>query len=162
MIPRLTKTTLHKLFKEWQWKQLSRRKYVEQLIWTSYGAHRKDNRVVQRVGKPEIKFKFEIGNYLGGTTTTTPRHFSISTTGPKERISWMAMPNDDLFLKVRAADKVWQPPVPMTGFFEDCTDIRNEELEFLEFLYPGICVQIEQLLPGLHGVDAALKERFNG
>lgn len=74
----------------------------------------------------------------------------------------MAMPNDDLFLKVRAADKVWQPPVPMTGFFEDCTDIRNEELEFLEFLYPGICVQIEQLLPGLHGVDAALKERFNG
>lgn len=162
MIPRLTKTTLHKLFKEWQWKKLSRRKYVEQLIWTSTGGHRKDNRVVQNVGKPKIKFKFEVGNYLGGATTTTPRHFSISTTGNKERISWMAMPNDDLFLKRRGADKIWQPPVKMSGFFEDCTDIRNEELEFLEFLYPGICVQIQELLPGLHGVDAALKERFNG
>lgn len=162
MIPRMTKTTLHKLFKEWQWKQLSRRKYIEDLIWTTYGSHRKDNRVVQNVGKPNIKFKFEVGSYLGGAPTDTPRHFSISTTGKKERISWMAMPNDDLFLKRRDADKVWQPPVKMTGFFEDCTGIRNEELEFLEFLYPGICSQIEELLPGLHGVDAALRERFTG
>lgn len=162
MIPRLTKTTLHKLFKEWQWKQLSRRKHVEQLIWTSYGAHRKDNRVVQNVGDPKIKFKFEVGNYIGGTTTTTPRHFSISTTGNKERISWMAMPNDDLFLKRRGADKVWQPPIKLSGFFEDPTGIQNEEVEFLEFLYPGICAQIVELLPGLHGIDDALKERFNG
>lgn len=162
MIPRLTKTTLHKLFKEWQWKQLSRREYIENLIWTEGGFARKDNRVVQKVGKPVVKFKFEVGAYLGGRPTSNPRHFSISTTGKLERISWMAMPNDDLFLKRRDADKVWQPPVKMTGFFEDCTDIRKEELELLEFLYPGICSQIQELLPGLHGVDAALKERFNG
>lgn len=162
MIPRLAKTTLHKLFKEWQWKQLSRRRHVDKLIWTENGYFRKDNRVVQRVGKPEIKFKFEIGNYVGGTTTTTHRHFSISTTGKKERITWMAMPDNDTLLRQRGANKVWQPPIKLSGFFEDCVDIRNEELEFLEFLYPGICVQIAELLPGLHGVDAALKERFNG
>lgn len=160
MIPRLTKTTLHKLFKEWQWEQLSRRKYVKNLIWTENGFARKDNRVVQNVGKPVVKFKFEVGAYLGGRPTSNPRHFSISTTGNRERISWMAMPGGDLFFKRRDAGRVWQPPIKMTGVFEDHTDIRNEELEFFEFLYPGVCSQIEELLPGLHGVDAALRERF--
>lgn len=162
MIPKLTKTTLHKLFKEWQWKQLCRRKHVGKLIWTESGSCRKDNRVVQRVGKPEIKFKFEVGNYIGGTTTTTPRHFSISTTGKKERICWMAMPDDGILLRRRDVNKVWQAPIKLSGFFEDPTGIQNEEIEFLEFLYPGICAQIVELLPGLHGIDDALKERFNG
>lgn len=162
MNPRLTKTTLHKLFKEWHWKQLRKRKYVGNLIFTSTGSFRKDMRVVQNVGKPNVKFKFEVGSYIGGSPTTTPRHFSISTTGKKERISWMALPNDDLFLRIRTQEGVWQTPIKIPGFFEDPTNILDEELEFLEFLYPGVCVQIEDLLPGLHGVDAALKERFTG
>lgn len=161
MIPRLTKTTLHKLFKEWQWEDLSKRKYVERLIWTDYGAARRDNRTTIRVGKPIIKFKFEIGSYLGGTVTNTPRHFCIETTGKADRISWMATPQDGVFLK-RRAGKVWQPPVKLTGFFEDPYNITNEELEFLEILHPGICSMVEELLPGLHGVEAALKEKFNG
>lgn len=161
MIPRLTKTTLHKLFKEWQWKDLSSRKYVERLIWTDYGAARKDNRTTIRVGKPIIKFKFEIGSYLGGTVTNTPRHFCIETTGKTDRISWMATPQDEVFLK-RRVGKVWKPPVKLTGFFEDAYNITNEELEFLEILHPGLCSMVEELLPGLHGVEAALKEKFNG
>jgi hypothetical protein len=161
MIPRLTKTTLHKLFKEWQWKQLNRRKHVGRLIWTDNGAARKDNRTTVRVGKPIIKFKFEIGSYLGGTVTNTPRHFCIETTSKQDRISWMATPQDEVFLK-RRIGKVWQAPVKLTGFFEDPYEITNEELEFLELLYPGICSQVVELLPGLHGIDDALKEKFNG
>lgn len=161
MIPRLTKTTLHKLFKEWQWQQLSRRKHVGRLIWTDSGAARKDNRTTVRVGKPIIKFKFEVGRYLGGTVTNTPRHFCIETTGKQDRISWMATPNNEVFLK-RRVGKVWEHPISILGFFEDPHNITNEELELLEMLYPGICGMVEQLLPGLHGIDAALKEKFNG
>lgn len=161
MIPRLTKTTLHKLFKEWQWQQLSRRKHVGSLIWTYDGAARRDNRTTVRVGKPIIKFKFEVGEYLGGTVTNTPRHFCIETTGKQDRISWMATPNNEVFLK-RRVGKVWEHPISILGFFEDPHNITNEELELLEMLYPGICGMVEQLLPGLHGIDAALKEKFNG
>lgn len=161
MIPRMTKTTLHKLFKEWTWRDLTRRKYVGNLIFTGNGGYRKDNRVVQNVGKPAIKFRFDVGPYLGGPVTSTPRHFSISTTGNLDRISWMAMPGGDVFLK-RRVGKVWKPPVKMTDFFLDCCDIQKEELEMLEFLYPGITAQVVELLPGLHGIDSALWEKFCG
>lgn len=161
MIPRMTKTTLHKLFKEWTWGELTRRKYVGNLIFTQAGYFRTDNRVVQNVGKPVIKFRFDVGPYLGGTVTSTPRHFSISTTGKQDRIKWMAMPDGEVFLQ-RRAGKTWQQPVKMTDFFADPKDIKNEELDLLEFLYPGITAQVVELLPGLHGIDSALWEKFCG
>lgn len=56
----------------------------------------------------------------------------------------------------------WQSLVKMTDFFLDCRDIQNEELEMLEFLYPGITAQVVELLPVLHGIDSALREKFCG
>lgn len=158
---RSLRITLKLLFREWNWKSLSRRKNVERLIWTDYGAYRKDNRVVQNVGKPNIKFKFEIGSYIGGRPTTTPTHFSISSTGSGDRVCWMATPKDELFVKQRRG-KVWGDPLKLTAFFDDPTDPTDEELDFLEFLMPDVTTQLPLLLPGLYGVDAALKERFNG
>lgn len=73
----------------------------------------------------------------------------------------MATPKDEVFLK-RRIGKVWQTPVELSGFFQDPHEITNEELEFLEMLYPGICEMVAELLPGLHGVDQVLKEKFNG
>lgn len=147
------------LFREWSWNDLARRKYVANLIWTTYGAERKDNRVVQNVGRPIVKFKFHVGSYIGGSPTKTPQHFSISTTGKVDRIAWMAMPNGDLFVKKRRS-KVWDEPFKVTGFFGDPTGVTDQEIEFLEFLYPGVVEQLPELIPGLMGVDKALEDRF--
>lgn len=157
---RRIKFTLHMLFREWNWKALSRRKYVNKLIYTDSGWPRKDNRVVQNVGKPAIKFKFEVGSYIGGSPTKTPQHFSISTTGRHDRIAWMAKSDGDLLVKFRQ-DKEWTAPARIAGFFADTSNILDEEIEFFLFIYPNFSM-LEELLPGLHGVDQALRERFNG
>lgn len=155
------KITLRLLFREWHWKELNKRKYLGNLIWNSQGSARKDNRVVQNVGKPVIKFKFVIGAYLGGSPTKTPRHFSISTTGKQDRIVWMALPDGTVMIRQRRG-KVWGEPFKLTEFFEDPLNPSDGELELLEFVYPGVQEKLPELLPGLYGVDTALKERFHG
>lgn len=154
-------TTLGILFSEWNWLSLGRRKYVDNLIWTGYGTFRKDNKTVQNVGKPMIKFKFEVGSYYGGRPTKTPRHFSISTTGRGDRICWMALQEGDVYIKQRKSH-IWGEPINLTDFFDSPAQPTKDELEFLEFLMPDSTMQIAELLPGLLGVDAALKERFTG
>lgn len=157
---RRLKFTLHMLFREWNWKYLSKNKYVQNLIYTGSGAYRKDNRVVQNVGKPAIKFKFVIGSYLGGAPTKTPCHFNIATTGKHDRICWMAKPDGDLLIKFRH-EKQWSDPFKVADFFADTANILDEEIEFLLLLYPQVAM-LEEFLPGLHGVNQALRERFNG
>lgn len=161
MNQRPLRIVLRLLFREWNWKALSKRKHVGNLIWTSYGAYRKDMRVVQNVGKPNIKFKFEVGSYIGGRPTDVPTHFSISSMGREDRICWMATPRDEVFVKQRRG-KIWGEPLKLTAFFDDPFEPTDEELDFLEFLMPDVTTQLPLLLPGLYGVDAALKERFNG
>lgn len=155
------KATLGLLFAEWTWRKLEGRRGIERLIYTNYGIYRKDNAVVQNVGKPAIKFRFDIGSYLGGTTTTVPTHFSISTTGLKNRIKWMAMPSGDLFIQQRK-DRAWQPRMRMNDFFDDPQYIEDSEIDLLEILMPGVVQELTQLLAGLRGVDQALEERFYG
>lgn len=155
------KTVLGLLFAEWTWRKLDQRRGVEKLIYTNYGHYRKDNAVVQKVGSPIIKFRFDIGPYIGGTVTTTPTHFSISTTSRKDRIKWMAMPGGDVFIQQRRAG-LWQPKLKLNEFFDDPQNIDDGELDLLEILMPGSVRQLPGLLPGLRGVDAALEERFYG
>lgn len=157
---RKSKRALALLFREWNWRTLVRRKHIGELIFTNQGWFRKDNRTVQNVGSPKIKFKFEVGP-LGGAPTSEPTHFSISSTGKNERVCWMATPRDEMFLKQRKG-RFWGEPIKLTGFFNDPFDPADEEIDLLEFLMPGVVEQLPLLLPGLHGVDAALKERFNG
>lgn len=161
MSRRVLKITLRLLFREWNWKALSKRKYVDKLIWTNTRSFRRDERVVQNVGKPVVKFRFNVGSYGGCSPAETPRHFSISTTGKEDRICWMALPNDELYVRQRKG-LGWEPPFRLTDFFDDPLQPGEEELDLLEFLVPGITDQLPELLPGLHGVDAALKERFTG
>lgn len=161
MSRRVLKITLRLLFREWNWKALSKRKYLDNLIWTNTHSFRKDNRVVQNVGKPTVKFKFNIGSYIGGRPTRTPTHFSISTTGKEDRVCWMALYDGGLYVRQRKG-KRWEEPFKLTDFFDDPLLPSEEELDLLEFLVPGITDQLPELLPGLYGVDAALKERFTG
>lgn len=150
---------------EWTWGKLTKRKYVDHLIWKKNGhGYRIDNRVVQNVGKPIVKFKFEVGSYIGGTPTTTPTHFSISTTGKGNRVSWMAMPNGAVKVRLREG-KRWLEAFPITECIDDLSNPKESELDFLEMMYPdanprAAINQLPELLPGLLGVDAALKERF--
>lgn len=164
------KYVLQTLMQEWNWVTLNKRKYVANLIWTSsYGGYRKDNRVVQNVGKPKIKFKFNIGSYIGGSPTTIPTHFSIGTTGKLDRIEWMAKPvyhdsksrNGDVFIRLRHG-RTWGEPFRVIDYFEDPGNITDEELELFEFLYPNATAKLPELLPGLLGIDDALRERFMG
>lgn len=158
------KTVLGLLFAEWTWRNLDRRRGIDKLIYTNYGIYRKDNNVVQNVGKPEIKFRFDIGHAgiaLSGAVTKVPTHFSISTMGRGDRIKWMALPEGDLFIRQRKAG-VWQPKLKLNEFFDDPQNIDDSELELLEMVMPGSVRQLPELLPGLRGVDAALEERFYG
>lgn len=156
------KVTLGILYREWTWRKLDTRRGIEKLIYTDLGyGYRKDMRVVQNVGRPIVKFRFDIGPYLGGTVTSTPTHFSISTMGTSDRIKWMAMPGGDLFIRQRKG-KSWQKALKVNDFFDDVSDIQDGELDLLEVLMPGAIQELPKLLPGLLGVDAALEERFYG
>ena len=161
MVRSEAKVTLGILYREWTWRKLDTRRGIENLIYTDYGFYRKDMRVVQNVGRPIVKFRFDIGSYLGGTVTSTPTHFSISTVGANDRIKWMAMPCGDLFIRQRKG-KSWQKALKVNDFFDDVSDIQDGELDLLEVLMPGAIQQLPKLLPGLLGVDAALEERFYG
>lgn len=164
----MVKETLQRLISEWNWPSLASRKRIDNLIWTDYGGYRKDNRVVQNVGprKALIKFKFEVGQYLGGAPCKTPTHFRIATTGKCDRIAWMAYPRSYDTGEYRLAiayrrGKVWEEPVYVHDFFMDSSDIQDGEIELLEFLIPGFSDKIIELVPGLEGVDEALQERFS-
>ncbi|UZZ64369.1 hypothetical protein A54_129 [Septuagintavirus sv54] len=152
------------LIRDWNWKKIRHTGYIRPLIYTSDHSFRRDMKISQRVGKTKFKFQRGRGYYDEGFKVREVPRFCVSTLpsgkGEGSRISWMATCNNEIFIAIRKArHKDWQI-FNLDEYFEDTQKPTDDEIEFVNILYPEFIRDLPKLKPGLDAVHKELQGRF--
>lgn len=154
------------LFNTWTWERLIKDRQVSHLIFTGYGAYRRDNRISQRVGKTYgydyVKFKFKHRAeqmFTKGDWQDEPHRFCISYGDPTQRLIWVTSATYNQFWIKR--DKSVVTRVNVGELFLDCLNPTKEEIDMVEMLYPEIIALLPKFEQGFANVRKKLMSRFH-
>lgn len=152
------------LIRDWNWKKIRHTQCLRQLIYTADHSFRRDMKISQRVGKTKFKFQRGRGYYDEGFKVREVPRFCVSTlpnaNGKGSRISWMATCNNEIFMGVRKVGcKDWQL-FNLDEYFEDIQKPTDDEIEFVNILYPEFIRDLPKLKPGLDEIHKELQRRF--
>lgn len=159
------KCTLERLYNNWRWEVLNEHTGVRKLMYTDSGYFRKDMKISQRV--KFVKFKFNFGPSVApwvkphGVEVLDNKRFSVSTTGPANRVCWIASHFDKKnYIRVKI-NGVWSYLFCIDDLITDYHNISDEEVLLLDMLYPEFVKWLPKLKVGLDNIDKALRERFH-